>query len=659
MNWGHSSLLRTIAILGFAISLAVQPGLAQSYRGSISGHVTDKTGSVIPGAAISVENLSTGLKRSSTTDSEGSFRIVELPAGDYRIVSVVKSFQQFAGKVSVAVGTDSAIDIVQQLAGTDLVELTIVDTIPLVETTRDVLGQVVSEKLVTELPLNGRDFTKLVALTPGATVEPSGVAGTQSGFGQFNINGNRDRSNNYTLDGTDNNDPFFNNSALNQVGITGAPASLLPIDAIAEFNLQSQFGAEYGRNSGSVVNVVTKSGTNQFHGSAFEFHRNSALDAHNYFNTGSKQTHFVNNNFGWSLGGPIVRDKTFFFGAYEGQRERVGSDFNLLVPTTAQRNQARQIALDNGLATINPALETILNFYPSSDTGVVPSVVNDKNDLGSAIGKVDHNFSQNQQLSGRYAYASSNQIFPLGATGSFGKGSRIGRFSQTSPAQVQVASVSLLSTLGAYRVNELRFGYSRYKTSFSSLDASPNNGNFVDPKSLGLDFGTGKVGLPEFDFSVPIENLGAQGFSVPRGRTSQTYQILDNFTWIHGRHTMKFGGEFRRAFIVNFNDNLERSIINFFPNGYADNPVVDTLADFYLGGINGGVFTLALTGDTNRTTYNNGGSTFVQDDFGLASNFTLNAGLRREYFGPLTEKNNLLSNIAADWYPGAGGNTRP
>jgi TonB-dependent Receptor Plug Domain len=216
------------------------------------------------------------------------------------------------------------------------------------EATRDVLGQVVDQKLVNELPLNGRDSGKLVALVPGVTVEPSGVAGTQFGFGQFNINGSRDRSNNYTLDGTDNNDPFFNNSALNQVGITGAPAMLLPVDAIEEFNLQSHFGAEYGRNSGSVVNIITRSGTNQLHGAAFEFLRNSALDARNYFNTESRKTLFQNNQFGGSLGGPIIKDKTFFFAAYEGQRENVGSDFLLSVPTPAQIAQAQQVALNTG-----------------------------------------------------------------------------------------------------------------------------------------------------------------------------------------------------------------------------------------------------------------------------------------------------------------------
>jgi hypothetical protein len=481
--------------------------------------------------------------------------------------------------------------------------------------------------------------------------------GTQGGFGQFNINGNRDRSNNYTLDGTDNNDPFFNNSALNQTGIGGAPASLLPIEAIEEFNLQSQFGAEYGRNSGSVVNIITRSGTNRLHGSAFEFLRNSALDARNFFNTESRKSVFQNNNFGVALGGPIIQDRTFFFGAYEGQRERVGSDFLLLVPTRAEIAQARAVAQGINGGVINPGLDAVLAFYPESDTNQIPGVVHDKNDGNNFIAKLDHSLSGQELLTGRYAFSQSDQVFPFGSPGGFGSGSRLPDFAQTSPARVQVLSASLLSTLSASRLNEVRFGYSRYRTSFSSLNAN------YDPAANGLNLGTGKLGLPEFDFTG-IENLGAIGFSVPRGRTSQSYQILDNFTWLHGKHTVKFGAEFRRASIENFNDNLERGIFQFtagiclvpcvLPNGDPDpnyDPIVDSLANFYTGGSQDNCFcsfVLVDSGNTQRTTYNNGFSFFAQDDYRLLPTLTLNLGLRWEYFGPLSEKNNLLSNLAPD-----------
>src|SRR6266850_7436079 len=336
---------------------------AQSFRGSIRGKVTDPSGSVIAGGKVSAKNTGTGLTREATTGDDGGYVLAELPAGVYTVTAQAAGLSPAAMNVQVNVGLDTTADFDLTKVEKRQEQLNVTAEAPLVERTRDVLGEVVERALVTELPLNGRDFGKLVALVPGATVEPSGVAAIQSGFGQFAINGNRDRSNNYTLDGTDNNDPFFNNSAFNQVGIGGAPASLLPIDAIQEFNLQSQFSAEYGRNSGSVVNIITRSGTNQIHGSVFEFLRNDAMDARNYFNravdptTGepARKSPFRNNNFGASLGGPMVEDKTFFFGAYEGQRERVTSDFSLNVPTPQQISDAQFLAADNGV-TPSPAL---------------------------------------------------------------------------------------------------------------------------------------------------------------------------------------------------------------------------------------------------------------------------------------------------------------
>ena len=643
---------RKLQRLIFLILALLLPCLlsAQSFRGSIRGQVVDPNGNVIAGAKVSAKNSGTAQVRETATAEDGSYVLAELPAGEYVVVAEYAGLSPVGQNVIVNVGSDTTANFDLTRVEKRLEQLTVTEEAPVIDTTRDVLNEVVDQKLVAELPLNGRDFGKLVALSPGATVDPSGVAGTQGGFGQFNINGNRDRSNNYMLDGTDNNDPFFNNSALNQTGIGGAPASLLPIDAIQEFNLQSQFGAEYGRNSGSVVNIVTRSGTNKLHGSAFEFFRNSALDSRNYFNSDPQKSVFQNSNFGASLGGPIVKDKTFFFGAYEGQREQVGSDFLLLVPTQAQIQQARTIAgAINGTPgnpIINPGLDAILAFYPKSNTSEIPGVVRDKNDGDNFIAKIDENLTNTELLTGRYAFSQSNQVFPFGSPGGYGAGSRLPQFAQTSPTRVQVVSVSLLSSLSPSKINEVRFGYSRYRTSFSSLDAG------FDPSSIGLNFGTGKLGLPEFDFTN-IENLGATGFSVPRGRTSQTFQILDNFTWLKGRHTFKFGGEFRRAAISNFNDNLERGIFQFTAGvGLSTDPVVDALANFYTGGSQDTTFCCTSVsvdaGNTQRTTYNNGFSFFAQDDYRLRSNFTLNFGLRWEYFGPLSEKNNLLSNLGRD-----------
>ncbi len=668
---------RATAILKIAMAallLITAFAWGQSFRGSIRGTVTDPSGSVIAGAKVTAKNISTGLQREATTGQDGAYVLAELPAGEYTVTASSEALSPSAQNVLVNVGLDTSanFDLTKVQKVTQQLEVT--GEAPLIEENRDVLGEVVDRKLVIDLPLNGRDFGKLVALVPGATVEPSGVAAIQSGFGQFSINGNRDRSNNYTLDGTDNNDPFFNNSALNQTGIGGAPASLLPIDAIQEFNLQSQFPAEYGRNSGSVVNIITRSGTNHLHGSAFEFLRNDAIDARNYFNRDpAPKSAFRNNQFGASLGGPVIKDKTFFFGAYEGQRERVGSDFTFLVPTDTstvdgqsvpnQVQLAQEIAAANlGGSAPSQAITNLLGLFPqptgfNGSTGTVPGTVADQNDVNSLIAKIDHQLSSNEQITGRYAFAQSYQVFPLGGLGG-GAASRLPQFAQTSPTRVQVVSASFLSTLSPSRINEIRFGYSRYRTSFSTEDAQFN------PGTLGFNFGTGQLSLPEIDFDGVYDNLGATGYSIPRGRTSQSFQILDNFTWLHGRHTVKVGGEYRRIIVDSFNNNLSRGQLEFGSSVFAGAPgsgsycpltgadaaycsdeAVTTLANLYLGSP---YSALANSGVTQRTTYNNGLSLFGQDDFRVAPTFTVNLGLRWEYFGPISEAHNLLSNLGAD-----------
>jgi outer membrane receptor protein involved in Fe transport len=653
MNSTQGTVIRfgrlIVIIVVFAL-LAAGIAMAQSFRGSIRGKVLDPGGSLIAGAKITVKNDATGLSRETQSGPDGGYVIAELPADSYTVTAESAGLSPVTEEVIVNVGLDTTADFQLTRVEKKLEKLTVTASAPVVETSRDVLGEVVERNLVADLPLNGRDFGKLVALVPGATVEPSGVAAIQSGFGQFSINGNRDRSNNYELDGSDNNDPFFNNSAFNQTGIGGAPASILPIDGIQEFNLQSQFPAEYGRNSGSVINIVSKSGTNEFHGSAFEFFRNNVFDARNYFNRRpAPMTAFRNNQFGASLGGPIVKGKTFFFGAYEGQRERVGSDFTLLVPTATQIATAQNIALANGV-TPSSALTAILGFFPAptgfnGQTGTVAGSGKDKNDVDSLLAKIDQQISPSESVSGRYAYASSQQVFPLGGLGTLAA-SRLPPFAQQSPTRVQLASGSLLSAVTPTKVNEVRFGYSRYRTSFTARDSK------FDPSTLGIDFGTGKPGLPEIDFGGIFDNLGATAFSIPRGRTSQSFQLLDNFTLAAGRHTIKFGGEYRRAVIDNFNDNLERGGIVFAPNngfcntpGVCNDPGTDILAAYYLGHNS---FTVADSGNTQRTTSNNGLAFFLQDDFRARPDFTLNLGLRWEYFGPISESHNILANLGRD-----------
>ena len=662
VSFGIQSLF--VFLLALILGGAGSALFAQSFRGSIRGEVTDAHSLAVPGAKVVARNLGTSETREVTADDQGVYRFLELPAGDYEVSAVAAGFEEVrAPKVRVEVGEESVVNLALSKVKGQQEQVEVVESVPLVETSSTTLSQVVDRQLVQELPLNGRDFGKLVALTPGVTVEGSGVAGTEKGFGQFNIDGNRDRSNNYNLDGTDNNDPFFNNSALNQVGITGAPATLLPLDAIQEFNLQSQFGAEYGRNSGSVVNIITRSGTNQLHGSLYEFNRNSEFDARNYFNTKyqsdgtfNPQSPFNNNNFGGSLGGHIIKDKLFYFLAYEGQRETVGSDFALVVPSQAQIALAQQIAVNNpysNVPALNPALIKIINLFPTSDSNSLAYSVQDTNNNDNLIGKVDYRINENNSISARYAFGQSNQAFPLGSLGGYGSGSRLANFEQISPTRVQVVSVNWLTTFSTSEINEVRFGYSRFRTSFNSADATPGNPNYIDPAALGLDMGTNHVGLPEIDFNGDLENLGATAYSVPRGRVSETFQVLDNFTFIRGRNTWKFGGEYHRYDVQSFNDNLERGLLDVntcvsLPDGscqqLSTDPIVNELANFYIGNI----YAIGDAGNTQRFTFNNNLGFFAQDEIRARSNLTITAGLRWEYFSPLAEKNNLLSNFDAN-----------
>jgi hypothetical protein len=652
---------RWVLLAAIVFATAVNNLAAQSFRGEIRGEVTDAHGLHVAGAKIVARNLGTSETREVTADSDGLYRFLELSAGEYEVSAIASGFEEVrASQVRVEVGVETVVNLSLSQVKGHQERIEVVESVPLVETSTTTLSQVVDRTLVQELPLNGRDFGKLVALTPGVTVDPSGVAGTEKGFGQFNINGNRDRSNNYNLDGTDNNDPFFNNSALNQVGITGAPATLLPLDAIQEFNLQSQFGAEYGRNAGSVVNVVTRSGSNTLHGSLYEYNRNSAFDARNYFNvktnpdgTSNPKTPFNNNNFGGSLGGPIKKDRAFFFVAYEGQRETVGSDFNLFVPTqqdiTAAKAEAQSYAASNNLTLVTAPLDKILSYMPTTTdqaNHTLPYTVSDTNNNNNFIVKADVNVTQNNTFTTRYAFGQSEQAFPLGSPSDAG-GSRIATFEQLSPTRVQVVSASWLTTFSPTRINELRFGYSRFRTSFNSADATPGNPNYIAPGSTGLDFGTGLAGLPEIDFNGYFDNLGASAYSLPRGRVSQTYQILDNFTWTKAHHTVKFGGEYHRYSVQSYNDNLGRGLVVVNGPGVDSNPYIDELIGFYLGNLGSYANTFANMGNTSRSTFNNNFGFFVQDEWRVRSNVTLIAGLRWEYFGPLGEKNNLLSNFDA------------
>ncbi len=400
-----------------------------------------------------------------------------------------------------------------------------------VETTTNTLGGTITTKAAADLPINGRDFTKFLVTVPGATGDPSGATDSPGSFGLFSANGNRGRANNYLLDGTDMNDGYRNLPAINEAGVFGTPATILPIEAISEAAVLSNFEAEYGRNSGAIVNIVTKSGTNDFHGSLFEFFRNNKLDARNFFNPKpDPQTAFRNNQFGGALGGPIKRNQTFFYFAYEGQRERVGLNSTARVPDPREIAAARwsNESGDRSLAGSQPVAGAESTVSRSSTT-VVNQISSSPRRLRTTstvlIAKIDHSFNKDNQLTGRYFFGTSDQSFPLAILA----GNILPGYNTTTPTEVHLVSISYLKILSPTKVNEFRFGYNRFDEGFFPED------NDFDPRSIGLNTGITNeqdFGLPQIRIQddLGIANIGAT-LSVPRARVDSNFHIIDNFSW--------------------------------------------------------------------------------------------------------------------------------
>ncbi|MGI9101948.1 MAG: TonB-dependent receptor domain-containing protein [Terriglobales bacterium] len=646
--------------LVLAFSLLTGTLFAQTFRGTILGTVTDTTGASINGAQVKARNTGTGLQRTTQTSADGSYSVPELPIGTYEVTIQQSGFQTWVThSVDVSVASERRVDA--QLKPGQVSESIEVsgEALPQVETTSNTLGGTMIAEQVKDLAVNGRDYTKLIFLNPGITGSPDQITDSPGSFGVFSMNGARGRSNNFLLDGTDMNDGYRNDPAINEAGVFGTPATILPIDAVAELRVLSNFEAEYGRNAGATVNIVTKSGTNKFHGTALEYFRNNALDARNYFNTKDQaQAPFHNNQFGGSLGGPIQKDKTFFFVNYEGQRERVGVVTLACVPDPAQ--VAADIAA-NGPA--NPVTGAMLKFWPAPNipgtfgtpsapgtgedvgcpNGPNASVISPSyNNLSSFIAKIDHNFNGNNIFTGRYFFGDSNQSFPLALTAT---GGQLPGFNTVTPTRVQLVSLSFVHTFGGTKVNETRFGWNRFAEGFFPEDQS------FHPSSIGLCAASSLAdctGGGSHDSGLPITLVsvtpsGASSFFAqpgttsadPRQRVDTNWQAIDNFSWKAGKHDLKFGFEYRRTSIEQYLNKYFRGRMKFA-----------SLSSFLEGApLGGGFGSLQYSGNSRRHTYENGTAAYFQDSFRVTPRLTLNLGLRWDYFGVVRERNRLFAGI--------------
>ncbi|HKN17714.1 MAG TPA: carboxypeptidase regulatory-like domain-containing protein [Candidatus Sulfotelmatobacter sp.] len=617
-----------VLVLLAAVSLS-----AQTFRGTILGTVTDASGAVVSGAKVTAKNVATGSERTTETSADGSYSLPELQIGTYTVTVTLTGFQTFITTgVTVDVAGERRIDAAMKTGQVSTKVEVSGDLLPQVETTSAELGGTLTAQTIESLPVNGRDYQKLIYLNPGIAGSPDQITDSPGSYGVFSMNGSRGRSNNFLLDGTDMNDGFRNDPAINEAGVFGDPATILPLDAVAELKVISNYEAEYGRNSGAVINIVTKSGTNQLHGSLLEYFRTGKLGARNYFNFDpNPKGPFNNNQFGGSLGGPIVKDKTFFYLDYEGQRENGAQAGTTCVPSPTVI-AATEASIKAGGGTVDPVITALLarNPYPVPNiagaysdvngctnpvTGTLTNNVSTStsfyNRVDSAIAKIDHNFNSNNMVAGRYYIGDSSQAFPFAQLA----GGLLPGFDTVTPTRVQLISLSYVKVVNADQVNEARLGWNRFAEGFFAQDQ-----NFI-PNSIGMDTGVTST----YNGGLPSTNVGSfsqigSTDSLAKNRVDANWHFVDNYSWKSGKHDVKFGYEFRRTTIAqvfdhDFRGTLDFSSLTTFLEGIPDN-----------GGSQ-------IQGDTERHTYQNSHGLFVQDSFRATPRLTLNYGMRWDYFG--------------------------
>ncbi len=671
-NDSSQNLVRVVLLLFlfFCGSIIVH---AQVESGKIVGTVKDASGAIVSAATVTVTETQTNAEMKIATNNAGEYVVTELKPGIYTVKAERAGFKTaveapFKLDINQVVRVDFSL-----VVGSVQEQIIVTAAEPLVESETSSIGQVIDESRVHQLPLNGRDFIQLAYLSPGVNMGPASTGSSgnvqqgnipedERGNGSIQVNGLWATNNNYLLNGFDNNEQ--------QIGFELIEP---PVDAIQEFKVQTNnFGADIGKG-GAVVNVVTKAGTNSFHGSAFEFLRNSFMDAKNYFDSPTAPIPgFKRNEFGGSFGGPIIRDRTFFFGDYQGRRIRtsetylspvpspseVGGDFSDLLtgpsPTTINDPVTNSPFMGNGSqpnvispctssglspigqACLDPAALKTVALFPQPNVAAslgdlfLYNPVNRNNQDAFDV-RIDHQISSKNNFFGIVSYGNVRDRNPDPFPGIAGGGSFTGDINNKS----LLAGLSDVHAFSPTKVNEVKIGYTRYV-----VDAVP----FFQGQPLATQLGIPGVNDPNSPITGGLPNIQISGLNplgngdyFPETLRENNYQLLDAFTYIRGHHSFKMGGDLRRREHGFYQ--VQNPHGDFFYTGQFTN---DPLADFLIG-YTQSLFRDAQTGAYGMRWWEFG--TYLMDDYRASDKLTLNLGVRYDVYTPMVEEHNRLANF--------------
>ncbi|MDQ2948453.1 MAG: TonB-dependent receptor, partial [Acidobacteriota bacterium] len=628
--------IRTRFALGWLyLILLFAPTLqAQVVNATLIGIVTDPSGATVAGARVTAINTGTNVAHEAQADSDGVYTIPALAPGEYRLEVAQPGFKkQLLSGIVLQVAQEARVNVTLQVG--ELSEsVTVASSAPLVNSENATVGSVINEKRVVDLPLNGRNFMQLTLLTGG--IDEGGSSNAKGGILNRGFApsaaGMPAAENSYLLDGADNTEAFFKTYNVS-----------LSVDAVQEFRIQiGQYSAEYGAGGGAVVNVVTKSGSNQFHGAAWEFVRNNIFDARNFFLRPNQDIAALHQNqFGVAAGGPVIHNKTFFFGDFDLTRISQGQFASGNVPTDAQRSgnlsSINKVIKDpltglqfpgnvippNRISSISAAL---IKYYPEPNvTSATQNFSNNlalRNNSDNYLLKIDHNFSARENLTGRYASQSNDKYAPLVFPTIGG---------QKQPQRFQNAVLSLTSAFSPTLLNEAHFSYSRTV----NRTQGQNTGNPIAAQA-GIPFAPTSGSNSGFPESIGIGTSSISGLSEgqPWFLTVNTFQWYDGITWVHGSHTVKAGVDIRRI-------RADALIATHENNGYTFSGQFtgDGFADFLLGIPS--TETLVLAPNQQGRFRTTSQAYYVLDDWKVTPSFTLNIGMRYEYYAPPVELSGL------------------